>query len=116
MKLPNAPKNKILAGICLRWSLPTKYFFQISMQSVYAAFEGTAMRQCREYNSDFSWVVFYSSIGSVIGPFLASVTIEDAVEGSGGKILRVSLFPSGFYCFFRPFGYILAVLGHFLVL
>ena len=61
--------------------------FQISMQSVYAAFEGTAMRQCREYNSDFSWVVFYSSIGSVIGPFLASITIEDAVDGSGGKIL-----------------------------
>ena len=66
--------------------------FQISMQSVYAAFEGTAMRQCREYNSDFSWVVFYSSIGAVIGPFLASITIEDAVEGSGGKILRVSFF------------------------
>ena len=63
--------------------------FQISMQSVYAAFEGTAMRQCREYNSDFSWVVFYSSIGSVIGPFLASVTIEDAVDGSGGKVLLV---------------------------
>ena len=57
------------------------------MQSVYAAYEGTAMRQCREYNSDFSWVVFYGSIGAVIGPFLASITIEDAVDGSGGKIL-----------------------------
>ena len=55
------------------------------MQSVYAAYEGTAMRQCREYNSDFSWVVFYGSIGAVIGPFLASITIEDAVDGSGGK-------------------------------
>ena len=78
--------------------------FQISMQSVYAAFEGTAMRQCREYNSDFSWVVFYSSIGSVIGPFLASVTIEDAVEGSGGKILRISLFQSGFLALFWLMG------------
>ena len=56
------------------------------MQSVYAAFEGTAMWQCREYNSDFSWVVFYSSIGSALGPFLAAITIKDAVDGSGGKI------------------------------
>ena len=55
------------------------------MQSVYAAFEGVAMRQCREFNSDFSWVVFYGSIGSAVGPFLASITIEDAAEGSGGK-------------------------------
>ena len=61
------------------------------MQSVYAAFEGTAMWQCREYNSDFSWVVFYSSIGSALGPFLAAITIKDAVDGSGGKITMYTL-------------------------
>ena len=62
--------------------------FQISMQSVYSAFEGTAMRQCREFNSDFTWIVFYGSVGSIFGPFLAAITIEDAVQGSGGKILK----------------------------
>ena len=55
------------------------------MQSVYTAFDGTAMQQCHEYNSDFTWVSFYSSMGSVLGPFLAAYTIMDAEEGSGGK-------------------------------
>ena len=55
------------------------------MLSCYAAYEGTAMRQAREFNSDFSWVYLYGSIGSTLGPFLASFTIIDAIEGSGGK-------------------------------
>ena len=55
------------------------------MQTVYTAYEGTAIRICDEYNSDFTWVYFFGNIGSVIGPFLASLTIKDAVEGSGGK-------------------------------
>ena len=50
------------------------------MQSVYSAYEGTALRQCKEYNSDFSWVNFYATLASAVGPLLASITIQDAVE------------------------------------
>ena len=53
------------------------------MQAVYSAYEGTAINLCHEYNSDFTWVYFFGSIGSVIGPFLAAWTITDAVENDG---------------------------------
>ena len=42
--------------------------------------------------------------GSLIGSFLASITIEDAVYGSGSKILRLSLFQSVFLALFWLMG------------
>ena len=56
------------------------------MLSVYSAYEGTALRQCQEFNSDFSWVYLYGNIGSALGPFIASLTIKDAVEGSSVRM------------------------------
>jgi hypothetical protein len=65
------------------------------MMSVYSALDGTALRQCKEFNSDYSWVMFYSTISSAMGPLLASVLIKDAAEGSTGMVT-----PSlGYYCF-----------------
>jgi hypothetical protein len=43
----------------------------------FIALDGTALRLCKEFNSDYSWVMFYATI--------SSATIKDAAEGSTGK-------------------------------
>jgi len=55
------------------------------MNACFSALDGTALRQCEEYNSDYSWVTFYVTIASALAPLLASVTIVDAPEGSNGN-------------------------------
>ena len=62
---------------------------QITLISCFSSFDGTSLRQCREYNSDYAWVTFYANIAGAIGPFVASLTIKDAPEGSGGKVNSV---------------------------
>ena len=59
------------------------------MISCFSSFDGTSLRQCREYNSDYAWVTFYANIAGAIGPFVASLTIKDAPEGSGGNFDKV---------------------------
>ena len=57
--------------------------YQISLISCYSSLDGTALRQSREFNSDYSWVMIYSSLAAAFGPLISSLTIKDAEEGSG---------------------------------
>ena len=54
------------------------------MISCFSAFDGTALRQAREHNSDYSWVTLYGNIAAALGPVIAGFTIKDAPEGSDG--------------------------------
>ena len=54
------------------------------MISCFSCFDGTALRQCKEFNSDYAWVTFYSNMAGALGPFVASLTIKDAPEGTEG--------------------------------
>ena len=64
-------------------------YFQITLIACFSSFDGTSLRQCREYNSDYAWVTFYANIAGAIGPFVASLTIKDAPEGSGGNFNKI---------------------------
>ena len=64
---------------------------QITLIACFSSFDGTSLQQCREYNSDYAWVTFYANIAGAIGPFVASLTIKDAPEGSGGNFNKVRL-------------------------
>ena len=55
------------------------------MIAFYSSFDGIALRQCREYNSDYSWVTLYATIAAALGPLIASITIQDAAEGSNDE-------------------------------
>ena len=66
-------------------------YLQITLIACFSSFDGTSLRQCREYNSDYAWVTFYANIAGAIGPFVASLTIKDAPEGSGGNFNKVRL-------------------------
>ena len=66
-------------------------YLQITLIACFSSFDGTSLRQCREYNSDYAWVTFYANIAGAIGPFVASLTIKDAPEGSGGNFNKVQL-------------------------
>ena len=57
----------------------------MSMISCFASFDGTALRQSREHNSDYSWVTLYANGAAALGPVIAALTIKDAPEGSDGK-------------------------------
>ena len=63
-------------------------YLQITLIACFSSFDGTSLRQCREYNSDYAWVTFYANIAGAIGPFVASLTIKDAPEGSGGNLIK----------------------------
>lgn len=54
----------------------------MSLICCFSAFDGTALRQAREFNSDYTWVTFYGTIASGLAPFLSAYTIKDAPEGS----------------------------------
>ena len=56
----------------------------MTLISVFSSFDGTSLRQCREYKSDYTWITFYGNCGALLGPLLASLTIKDAPEGSDG--------------------------------
>ena len=66
-------------------------YLQITLIACFSSFDGTSLQQCREYNSDYAWVTFYANIAGAIGPFVASLTIKDAPEGSGGNFNKVRL-------------------------
>ncbi len=57
------------------------------MISCYSSLDGTALRQCKEFGSHYTWILFYATIAAAIGPLLAGATIKDAPEGSGGNLL-----------------------------
>jgi hypothetical protein len=69
----------------------------MTLIAVYSSLDGTALRQCNEFNSDYSWVMFYSTIAGALGPLLATATIKDAAEGSSGKATQV--IKVGYYFF-----------------
>ncbi len=57
------------------------------MIACFSALDGTALRNCKQFNSSYNWVQFYSTIAAGIGPLIAAATIKDAPKGSGGKIV-----------------------------
>ena len=56
--------------------------FKMMLISCYSALDGTALRQSREYNSDYAWVQLYSTLANIIGPLIAGVLIKDPPDGS----------------------------------
>ena len=62
-----------------------RMLFQMALISIYSCLDGTALRHVREFNSDYAWVTFYSTVANIIAPLVASLLIIDPSEGSDGK-------------------------------
>lgn len=56
----------------------------MSLIACFSSFDGTALRQCRKYNSNYAWVTLYANAAAALAPLLAALTIRDAPEGSEG--------------------------------
>ena len=61
--------------------------YQATMNNVYALLDGTGLRQAKEYNSDYTYIMFFTSLGVTISPLIAGAVIKDP-EVEGGKCIR----------------------------
>ena len=62
-----------------------RILYQISLICCYSALDGTALRQARQFNSEYAWVMVYSTIANIFCPLVAGYLIKDAPEGSDEK-------------------------------
>ena len=69
--------------------LMLRLLFQSSMLSIYSCIDATALRHARDYNSDYAWVMIYSSITLLISQPIAGALIKEAPEGSDGEVYHI---------------------------
>ena len=62
----------------------TKKTFQMNMNSGFAVLEGVAMRQAAKHNSQYNYILMYSSAATVICPFIAAAAVQDNSDGTSG--------------------------------
>ena len=55
------------------------------MNSGFAVLEGVAMRQAAKHNSQYNYILMYSSAATVVCPFVAALAVHDNNDGTSGK-------------------------------
>ena len=58
------------------------------MNSGFAVLEGVAMRQAAKHNSQYNYILMYSSAATVVCPFVATLAVHDNNDGTSGKDIK----------------------------
>ena len=58
------------------------------MNSGFAVLEGVAMRQAAKHNSQYNYILMYSSAATVVCPFVAALAVHDNSDGTSGKDIK----------------------------
>ena len=58
------------------------------MNSGFAVLEGVAMRQATKHNSQYNYILMYSSAATVVCPFVAALAVHDNSDGTSGKDIK----------------------------
>ena len=56
----------------------------MNMNSGFAVLEGVAMRQAAKHNSQYNYILMYSSAATVICPFIAAAAVQDNSDDTSG--------------------------------
>ena len=66
--------------------------FQWTMNSMYSLSDASALKLAEQHNSDYSYLLIYTSFANFLSPFLAGQLIKDSEEGSNGMNKFLNMF------------------------